>query len=275
MNYVVRAGFLTAFLYVLLYLNCSWAECRHAVVKRVVDGDTLVVDNGKRVRLLGVDTPESVAGSRPVQFYGKRSYWWLAEMVQGRKVCLEKDPNRSIDKDHYGRLLRYVWVNNTLINREIIRQGLGRLYHRERFRYLDEFRKLQFEAIRQKRGLWNTEELKKWQESIIRNLRLLSQCGRMGTICPWQARQYIGKRKTIRMFVAKTHDAGKRFLLNSEVDYRAWDNFTVVINKEKTKGIELDRRFWGRAIEVTGRITLYKGRPEIVVNRADSIRIVE
>ncbi len=266
------------FLLVLLLLfigHSAWAGCRYVYVKRVVDGDTFVFSKNTKVRLLGVDTPESVAGSRPVQWYGKRSYWWLAEMIQGKRVCLKRDPNKQIDKDHYGRLLRYVWVDGLFINREIIRQGLGRLYHREPFKYLSEFRSLEFEAIRQGKGLWNLKEQMKWKEKIIRNLKLLAQCSDLeGIICPWQARGYIGHRKTVRMFVHKTHDAGRRFLLNSEVDYRAWDNLTVVVLKGRRSALELDRRFWGKTIEVTGTITEYKGRPEIVIKSADSIKII-
>ena len=273
-----KRGFLfliVPLLFMILPINAH-SKCRYVRVKRVIDGDTFLTANGDRVRLLGVDTPESAISSRPVQWYGKRAYWWLWEQISGKRVCLERDSLSSVNLDRYGRLLRYVKAEGRLINREIIKLGIGRFYHQEPIQYEEEFRALQFEAIKSGRGMWNIKNHLSWIKDRIKRLKLLSNCEKSSAyLCPWDARRFIGKKKRVMLYVSKTHDAGDRFLLNSEVDYRASDNLTVVVFKRGHSGIELDRRFWGQLIELKGKIRLYKDRVEIVVKDPDRIKIIK
>jgi micrococcal nuclease len=121
-------------------------------VVRVVDGDTLQLDGDERVRLIGVDTPESVDPRRPVEYYGKEASAFLRRMAEGKRVRLSFDQER---KDRYGRTLAYVHLaDGSLLNAEIIRQGYGHAYTRFPFRYSDEFRAYEREAREQRRGLW-------------------------------------------------------------------------------------------------------------------------
>lgn len=88
------------------------AAAETAVVVRVVDGDTLVVDRGngdERVRLVGVDTPETVAPNSPVECFGPEASAYVTGLLTGATVSLDPDPSQA-DADRYGRLLRYVWV---------------------------------------------------------------------------------------------------------------------------------------------------------------------
>lgn len=88
------------------------ASAETATVVRVVDGDTLVVDRGngdERVRLVGVDTPETVAPNAPVECFGPEASAYVTDLLSGASVRLEPDPSQA-DADRYGRLLRYVWV---------------------------------------------------------------------------------------------------------------------------------------------------------------------
>jgi len=89
------------------------------IVTRIVDGDTIVVEGGERVRLLDIDTPER----------GEKCYTEaknrLAELIGGKAIILEK---RGQDRDDYNRLLRYVIYNDTLINLQLVREGLANLY---------------------------------------------------------------------------------------------------------------------------------------------------
>lgn len=83
-----------------------------AMVVRVVDGDTLVIDRGRgdeRVRLVGVDTPESVAPNAPVECFGPEASSYLTGLLSGKRVTIEIDASQG-DTDRYGRLLRYVWI---------------------------------------------------------------------------------------------------------------------------------------------------------------------
>jgi micrococcal nuclease len=123
-----------------------------AKVRRVIDGDTLLLTDGERVRLIGVDTPETKHPRKPVQYFGKEAYLFTKEMVEGKQVRLEFDWQR---RDKYGRLLAYVYLlDGTLLNSEIIKQGYGFAYTRFPFKYLEEFRRFEKEARENKRGLW-------------------------------------------------------------------------------------------------------------------------
>jgi len=122
-------------------------------VVRVVDGDTLLLDGDERVRLIGVDTPESVDPRRPVQYFGKEAAAFTRRVAEGRRVRLAYDQERQ---DRYGRTLAYVFLDDgTFLNAEIIRQGYGHAYTRFPFRYADEFRAYERDARENQRGLWS------------------------------------------------------------------------------------------------------------------------
>ena len=125
-------------------------------VTRVVDGDTVIVGSIGRVRLIGVDTPESVDRRKPVEPFAREAALFTKRLCEGKQVRLEFEWQR---KDRYDRTLAYVFLEDgTLVNGEIIRQGYGFAYTRFPFRYLDRFRSLQREAREAKRGLWGTSD---------------------------------------------------------------------------------------------------------------------
>ena len=130
---------------------------QYRTVRRVVDGDTLVLENKERVRLIGVDTPETKHPNKPVEYFGKEATAFTKKMVQGKRVRLEFDQaNAHIGhKDKYKRTLAYVFLwDGTFLNAEIIKQGYGFAYTRFPFKYMDEFRRYEREARESRRGLW-------------------------------------------------------------------------------------------------------------------------
>ena len=130
------------------------AESTAQVVERVVDGDTIIVRDVGRVRLIGVDTPETVHPSRPVEFFGREASAFTKRLVDGKRVRLEYDQQRT---DRYGRTLAYVHLpDGTFVNAEIIRLGYGHAYTRFPFKYLERFRGLERDAQRAGRGLWGS-----------------------------------------------------------------------------------------------------------------------
>jgi len=142
--------FLIPFFVLASYLSLTHAE--NHKVKRVVDGDTLLLTNGEKVRLIGVDTPETKHPQKPVERFGKEAYLFTQRMVEGKEVRLEFDWQK---RDKYGRLLAYVYLTDgTFLNAEIIKQGYGFAYTRFPFKYLEEFRRYEKEARENGMGLW-------------------------------------------------------------------------------------------------------------------------
>ena len=125
------------------------------LVERVIDGDTIVVRGVGRVRLIGVDTPETVDPRRAVEFFGREASAFTKRLLEGQQVRLEYDRERT---DRYGRTLGYVYMRDgTFANAEIVRRGYGHAYTRFPFRHLDRFRRLEREAREAGRGLWAGE----------------------------------------------------------------------------------------------------------------------
>lgn len=126
-------------------------------VVRVVDGDTIKARIGRRietVRLIGVDTPETVDPRRAVQYFGQEASDFVADLAQGDEVRLEAD-RQCTNRDKYRRLLRYVYfADGTLLNAEIIAQGYGFAFTKYPFSKMKEFRRLERRARREGRGLW-------------------------------------------------------------------------------------------------------------------------
>lgn len=126
---------------------------------RVIDGDTIIVSiNGKqeRVRLIGVDTPETVHPNKLVEYFGKEASEFTKKMVEGKRVRLEYDWQK---RDRYGRLLAYVYLKDgTFLNAEIIKQGYGFAYTRFPFKYLEEFRQYEKDARENEKGLWKNRK---------------------------------------------------------------------------------------------------------------------
>ncbi len=134
------------------------------VVTRVVDGDTIDVrldGQDEYVRLIGVDTPETVKPDTPVQCFGERASHFTKRRLTGRRVRLVFGVER---RDIYGRLLAYVYLANQtlnvpqrgqLFNAILVRRGLARsLTIPPNDRFAPRFRRLELTASRAGRGLW-------------------------------------------------------------------------------------------------------------------------
>jgi len=136
------------------------------IVKRVVDGDTIQLQSGERVRLIGIDTPEmhesnklyrdsqsSGEDIKTIIALGKRSYAFTRNLVEGKRVSLEFDVEKY---DRYGRLLAYVYLKDgTFVNAKIVEEGYASLMTiPPNVKYADLFLKLYRDARENKRGLW-------------------------------------------------------------------------------------------------------------------------
>lgn len=127
-------------------------------VERVVDGDTLLLANRARVRLQGIDTPESVKPDHAVEPFALEASEFTRRFVtEGRgEVRLQFDRERV---DKYGRFLAYVWVGDRMLNEELLRAGLATA--ETGFRYSaamkTRFRRAEDEAQAAGRGIWSRQ----------------------------------------------------------------------------------------------------------------------
>jgi micrococcal nuclease len=135
------------FLSVLLLLPSACQSLSDSVaVLEVIDGDTIVIEGGYRVRYIGIDSPEID------EFYYLEAKQMNAELLDGKKVRLEKD---ITDKDKYGRLLRYVYVGDVFVNAEMVRQGCAwAMAYPPDIKYLVYLEAMEKEARQLKRGFW-------------------------------------------------------------------------------------------------------------------------
>lgn len=122
------------------------------LVKKVVDGDTIELQNEKKVRYIGIDTPEVVDPRKPVQCFGEKASRKNKELVESRYVRLEKDVS---EVDKYGRLLRYVYVNDLFVNLELVKNGFAfAATFPPDVKYAEKFLDAEREARNNKIGLW-------------------------------------------------------------------------------------------------------------------------
>jgi micrococcal nuclease len=131
------------------------------LVTRVIDGDTIGVGRGRRyqiVRLIGIDTPETVHPEKPVEFFGPEASEFTKSQLRGTKVHLEFEPANQYDG--YGRLLAYVFfMDGTLFNAELLKQGYARVIAPSPFHRYKEFRLHEKEARVAGLGLWTGKDI--------------------------------------------------------------------------------------------------------------------
>lgn len=132
-----------------------------AHVKKIVDGDTIELDDGKKVRYIGIDTPETKHPTKGVQCFGKEASEMNKKLVEGKDVYLVRDVSET---DRYKRLLRYVYLPNPhstgealFINKYLVEEGYAySLTYPPDVKYSSLFTELQKKASEEHKGLWGT-----------------------------------------------------------------------------------------------------------------------
>jgi micrococcal nuclease len=130
----------------------SAPQTRWVRVEGVIDGDTIVLANGEKVRYLGIDTPETKRPNKLPDYCGQEAFAVNRSLVSKKEISLEFDVEQ---RDQYGRLLAYVFTRNLFVNAELIRRGYAQVStYLPNVKYRDFFLKLQRQAIARDRGLW-------------------------------------------------------------------------------------------------------------------------
>ncbi|MBC1333443.1 thermonuclease family protein [Listeria booriae] len=127
---------------------------------RVVDGDTLSIkfegdSTSKKLRLLLVDTPESVKPGVAVQPYAKEASNYMKTLMQGAKLQLEYDEGGATDK--YGRILAYLYADGKNVNEIMVRKGFARVayIYKPNTRYVKQLQEAQSKAKQEKLNIWS------------------------------------------------------------------------------------------------------------------------
>ncbi len=121
-------------------------------VKRVIDGDTILLANGERVRYIGIDTPETKHPYKAVERFGEEADLYNKKLVEKRWVRLEFDVEK---RDKYNRLLAYVYLGDLFVNAKLVEDGYAQIYtFPPNLKYQELFLRLQRKARENERGLW-------------------------------------------------------------------------------------------------------------------------
>ena len=130
----------------------NWDEMEMVTVKYIIDGDTIILSNGEKVRYTSIDTPERG------QCWYRQAKRMNQDLVGGKEIILEQDIS---DRDKYERLLRYLYIddkkskNITFVNMELVKAGLARVKeYKPDLKYLEELEKAEDYAKQNKIGLW-------------------------------------------------------------------------------------------------------------------------
>jgi endonuclease YncB( thermonuclease family) len=136
----------------------SEPEIYRAYVSRVVDGDTIIVqllDDEYRLRLIGIDAPETVHPQLPVQCYGEEASAYLTELIEEKFVQVEKDVSET---DRYGRLLGYIWLGEIMVNEHLVREGYAfAVTFPPDVKYQELLQEAQEDARLNLKGLWSPD----------------------------------------------------------------------------------------------------------------------
>lgn len=226
-------------------------------ISRVIDGDTIEMASGEKIRLIGIDTPETKKNGAKGEHYCKKAYEFTKRKLEGKTIYLEYDIEK---RDKYDRILAYVFLKDgTFFNARLLQAGYAQLLTvPPNVKYVDLFKKLARKARKNNRGLWgrNNEV----------DLPIIS----------WrEAKEHVGEEVIIKGEVVDTHNSGEAIFLNFHPEY--WHNFTAVIFVgDKSKfDVEPANYYLNKVVQVRGKIKKYKGTPEIILRTQKQIEVVK
>ena len=250
-------------IFLLILVTCTKTN----KVTEVIDGDTFRTQNGETIRLLGINTPEM---GNPGADIAKD---FLLLLILNKNVRLKKD---ITDKDDYGRLLRYVYVNGNFINAELVRMGYAetRFYPPDTL-YRKELEGLEKIAVRNRRGLWSFSVFQAPDTSGI-FVHPVPEKEITYEIISWRdAAKYYGQTKIVEGKIVVSNNTGKVCFLNFHKNWRKY--FTAVIFASDFNRFPSNPEdyYLNRKVRVKGLIKEYKGKPEIILKSPSQIEIIE
>lgn len=242
-----RNAFARIFLGWLLALFCGALQAEWADIKHVIDGDTVILEDGRYVRLLAINTPEVASKKRAAEPGGEAAKKWLRERVEGKAVRLVRDEQR---RDKYGRWLYYLFdAEGRLINERLLANGLAVLsVHPPNLKYLDQLQSAQASAESRRLGIWGLPDYQPvtLQQVVSRKLK------------GWQ-------RVLVRPQGVKKTRKYARLILDSTADIR--------IGKANLPNFPELESYLGCDLEVRGWVSWRKGRLSILIRHPSALLI--
>lgn len=265
MTHLLRIFKISFIIFLICFIACGCARSNAGqedkyFVRNVVDGDTIELANGRLVRYIGINTPETMKKHRGGNWvfdpepYGVAAKNCNIELVFRKYVRLEFD---IVKEDRYDRWLAYVYTDDgIMVNSELIRKGYTLLYtFPPNTKYMDVFLKAQEEARLNKQGLW-------------RDLEVIS---------PEKARNHINKFKTVRGTILNTHDAYGKIFLNFGPSRETGLSAVILSNKLPffaKERINPAKHYKGKHVEIIGKIK-YRNGLQILIDNPSQIKIID
>jgi len=148
----IHAGWLFLFLAYAIGLSALTREGKLVRVRWVADGDTVWLLSGEKVRLIGIDAPETHHPEKPAEPFGKEAAEYLRQLVEGKEVFLALDKRHQ---DEYGRTLAYLYLGDLFINAHLVKEGYARASARKpNTMFARLFAELEGQAQAQGKGIW-------------------------------------------------------------------------------------------------------------------------
>ncbi|MFB6088704.1 MAG: thermonuclease family protein [Candidatus Aenigmatarchaeota archaeon] len=247
---ILAGGFLLS----LRLSSLDYKSMERAIVTKVIDGDTIIVEGGKNVRLLGIDADEK---GYPCYDDAKKR---LEELILDKEVILER---YSENKDMYDRYLRYVFFNGTNINLKMVREGLAIARFSDEIEYKEEIQRAEKKAIDNNIGCkWSEED--KWRKN-----------GNNFTD-PCEAEKFKNKEITVGGKVSDSYiSQNNNVFLNFGGEYPNHCFTAVIFSHSLDKfNINFDK-VKGSKVKVSGEVEMFKDKPEIIIENRAQIEMID
>lgn len=226
-------------------------------VKNVIDGDTIELSGGVKVRYIGIDTPETMKRAGTTWLFQPETFGVVARdfnagLVKDRDVRLEFD---IVKKDKYGRWLAYVYVDDILVNLEMVKLGYATVYtFPPNLKHYEELLKAQEKAMFAEDGLWLTVK----------------------EVSPEEASKHKGKFCSVRGEVVDIKLS--RGAIYIEFASSSKEGFIAVIFERNiplftAEGIDPTTFYMGRSVEVIGKVE-GKTQTEMVIDNPSQIKVL-
>lgn len=262
-NNIKLSRLITILLFLVLlfsgvYFALEKTAAEDVYINKVIDGDTVISASGKKIRLLGIDSPEINWEQGSAEYFAWEARDYVIEKLLNKKVNLEYDIDKN---DDYGRILAYLFLDGNNFNLKLLEEGYaGLMIVSPNDKYRKSFVRAAEGARKNGRGIWNKVEY---------------YSDKLPIISYREAEKYIGEEVIVKGEIVNTAKTEEVSFLNFSQNYQNTLSL-VIFNHNLIKfSYQPDEYLKNREIKVMGKVKLYQGVPEIIVEEAENIMLVE